>query len=42
VESRSVELMHILVDIGTPTATQMLVSWIWHSNQSLASCAALL
>jgi len=42
VESRSVELMHILVDIGTPTATQMLVSWIWHSNQTLASCAALL
>jgi len=42
VESSSVELMDILVDIGTPTATQMLVSWIWHSNQSLASSAALL
>lgn len=42
VEAGSIELMDILVDIGTPLATQKLVSWLWYSDQNLASRAALL
>jgi hypothetical protein len=42
VETEAVELMDILVDIGTPLVTQRLVLWLWHENQNLASRAAML
>ena len=42
VNGGSIPVMDTLVDIGTPSALQALVSWLYIENENISLCAALL